>query len=131
MVEKLDEWPWSSWQFTIGNSKSPDCLATDAILNCFGAQRVTAINAYIEFVHQGMHKRIWDNLKHQIYLGDDDFVKKHQTLQNLLDCNLAEVPLKLQRPIASPLSEYAQHSETRDEAIFNAYHSGGYTPKNW
>lgn len=27
------------------------------------------------------------------------------------------------------MSEYAQHGETRDEAILNAYHSGGYTQK--
>lgn len=75
MVEKLDDWPWSSWQCTIGNSQSPDWLATDAILRCFGTQRVSAINAYIEFVYQGLHKQIWDKLKHQVYLGDDDFVK--------------------------------------------------------
>lgn len=59
----------------IANPQSPDWLATDANLRCFGAKRSRAINAYIEFVCQGLHKRIWDKLKHQIYLGDDDFVK--------------------------------------------------------
>ncbi|WP_200886039.1 hypothetical protein [Aeromonas caviae] len=61
--------------YTIGNSQSPDWLATDEILRYFGTQRASAINAYIEFVYQGVSKRIWDKLKHQIYLGDDDFVK--------------------------------------------------------
>lgn len=108
MVEKLDDWPWSSWQCTIGNSQSPDWLATDAILRCFGTQRASAINAYIEFFYQGLHKRNWDKLKHQIHLGDDDFVKKYQALQSMLDGNLSEVPLKQRRPIAKPLSEYQQ-----------------------
>jgi len=129
MVEKLDDWPWSSWQFTIGNSQSPDWMATGAILRCFSTQRARAINAYIEFVYQGVQKLIWDKLKHQIFLGDDDFVKKHQALQSMLDGDLSEVPLKQRRPIAKPLSEYQQQSATRDEAILNAYRSGGYTQK--
>lgn len=129
MVAKLDDWPWSSWQCTIGNSQSPDWLATDAILRCFGTQRASAINAYIEFVYQGVHIQIWDKLKHQIYLGDEDFVKKHQALQSMLDGDLSEVPLKQRRPIAKPLSEYQQQSATRDEAIHNAYRSGSYTQK--
>ncbi|MFQ2282919.1 hypothetical protein [Aeromonas dhakensis] len=98
-------------------------------MRCFGTQRASAINAYIEFVYQGVQKRIWDKLKHQIYLGDEDFVKKHQALQSMLDGDLSEVPLKQRQPIAKPLSEYQQESATRDEAILNAYRSGGYTQK--
>ncbi|MFM5290625.1 hypothetical protein [Aeromonas caviae] len=73
-----------------------------------GWQRTSTINSYIQFIYQGLHKRIWDKLKHKIYLGDDDFVKKHQALQSMLDGDLSEVPLKQRRPIAKRLSEYQQ-----------------------
>ncbi|MFQ2723910.1 hypothetical protein ACSZMU_07500 [Aeromonas caviae] len=76
-----------------------------------------------------MHKRIWDKLKHQIYLGDDDFVKKHQALQSMLDGDLSEVPLKQRRPQPKPLVEYQKQAAIRNEAILNAYRSGGYSQK--
>ncbi|UNB59907.1 hypothetical protein [Aeromonas hydrophila] len=68
-------------------------LSTDMLLNSFGERQATAINAY-----QGVQKRIWDDLKHQIYLGDEDFVKQHQALQQMSDGDLSEVPLKQRRP---------------------------------
>lgn len=43
----------------------------------------------------------------------------------MLDGDLSEVPLKQHRPIAKSLSAYQQESATRDEAIRNAYRSGG------
>ncbi|MGN4868401.1 transposase [Aeromonas caviae] len=80
MVDSLDDWPIHHWQIA-----PPSWLAT-------------AINAYIKFVYQGVQKRIWDDLKHQIYLGNEDFVKQHQALQQMSDGDLSEVPLKQRRP---------------------------------
>lgn len=54
------------------------------------------------------------------------FFKKHQPLQNILDCDLLDVPIKWCRPIAKPLAEYRQQSTTCDEIIKNAYRSGCY-----
>jgi putative transposase len=45
------------------------------------------------------------------------------------DGDLSEVPLKQCRPLPKPLTEYQQQAATRDEAILNAYRSGGYTQK--
>ncbi|MFM4757719.1 REP-associated tyrosine transposase [Aeromonas caviae] len=129
MVDTPDDWPWRSWPYTIGKYAAPSWLATDALLNSFGERRATAINAYIKFVYQGVQKRIWDDLKHQIYLGDEDFVKQHQALQQMSDGDLSEVPLKQRRPQPKPLAEYQQQAATRDEAILNAYRSGGYSQK--
>ncbi|MGL5906297.1 MAG: REP-associated tyrosine transposase [Shewanella sp.] len=129
MVDKLEDWPWSSWSFTIGKNKSPDWLATDAILSCFGNDRVSAINAYIRFVEDGLNRCVWNDLKHQIYLGDEEFVKKHQELQDLLVGDLSEIPLKQRRLVPKALSEYQQIFTTRDEAIIQSYRSGGYTLK--
>ncbi|QJT30064.1 hypothetical protein E4186_07565 [Aeromonas media] len=47
----------------------------------------------------------------------------------MLDGDLSEVPLKQRRLIAKPISEYQQQSATRDEAIRDAYRSGGYIQK--
>lgn len=78
MVDTPDEWLWSSWHNMIGKNESPSWLATDALLNLFAKKRTEAIAEYIHFVEQGVNKAIWDDLQHQIFLGDDAFVEKHQ-----------------------------------------------------
>jgi len=62
----------------VGKQLSPDWLATDALLNYFDKKRTVAIAEYVHFVEEGVNKTIWDNLQHQIFLGDDAFVEKHQ-----------------------------------------------------
>lgn len=71
MVDSPDEWLWSSWHNMIGIKASPNWLATDALLSCFSHDRVQAITEYIDFVRDGVNKKIWDNLQYQIFLGDD------------------------------------------------------------
>ena len=50
MVEKLEEWPWSSYPATIGYNKAPKWLDTDWLLNQFGRHRSRAISAYRRFI---------------------------------------------------------------------------------
>lgn len=47
----------------------------------------------------------------------------------MLDGDLSEVPLKQRRPLPNPLTEYQQQAAIRNEAILNAYRSGGYSQK--
>ena len=129
MVDTPDDWLWSSWHYMVGKETPPNWLATDALLNYFDKKRVVAIAEYVHFVGEGVNKTIWDDLQHQIFLGDDDFVEKHQLLQEQLEGDVSEIPFK-QRSV-SPLSlgEYLTLSNTRNEAIVKAYQSGGYTMK--
>lgn len=129
MVNTPDDWLWSSWHYTVGKLPSPDWLATDALLSYFNKKRTVAVAKYIHFVEGGVNKTIWDNLQHQIFLGDDAFIEKHQLMQALLEGDVSEIPFK-QRSI-TPLSMncYDEQSKTRNEAIIKSYQSGGYTMK--
>lgn len=129
MVDTPDEWLWSSWHCMVGKQASPNWLATDALLNYFDKERSVAIAEYIHFVEEGVNKTIWDDLQHQIYLGDDVFVEKHQILKELLEGDVSEVPFKQRSLSPLTLKNYHKQSDTRNEAIIKAYQSGGYTMK--
>ena len=129
MVDTPDEWLWSSWHCMVGKQASPNWLATDALLNYFDKDRSVAIAEYIHFVEEGVNKTIWDDLQHQIYLGDDVFVEKHQILKELLEGDVSEIPFKQRSLSPLTLKSYQDQSDTRNEAIIKAYQSGGYTMK--
>ena len=129
MVNNPSEWPWSSWHCMVGTAVSPNWLSTDALLLLFSNNRKKAISEYIQFVQEGTGIAVWDELKHQIFLGRDSFVDKHQVLQLELLGDLNEIPLKQRTATPLPLEHYKQHAISRNQAIINAYQSGGYTLK--
>ena len=129
MVDSPQEWPWSSWGYTVGVQISPTWLATDALLKLFGNQRQQAVASYMKFVIDGIGKTIWGELRHQVYLGDDAFVERHLKLAPNLASDLSEVPLKQRRSSPLALKEYVEKASSSDEAIIKAYSSGGYTLK--
>jgi putative transposase len=129
MVNTPDDWLWSSWHSVVGNTPSPDWLATDALLGMFAKQRTTARKRYIDFVQQGNGIALWDNLTNQVFLGDDAFVQTHLTQIKEQAKDLSDVPKKQQRGIAPALTEYQQLHKTRNDAIKAAYQSGSYTLK--
>lgn len=128
IVKNIDHWPWSSYPAMIGKSGRPEWLQTDWILGQFGNQRKLAIAAYVDFVRAGVGlPSVWDDLHGQIYLGNDEFVKKMQ--QHVAsDKNLSEIPRAQRRAKAKPLSYYSVFSD-RNEGIAAAYQTGDYTMK--
>ena len=128
MVAHPNEWPWSSYGYTIGPEEPPNWLAVDALLLQFSKQRKTALRKYQVFV---LHENVqcpWDELKHQVFLGDEQFVEKHQQLITEQQGDLAEIPAKQQRLTVKPLSYYqAKYPEDNKAAMAAAYASGGYT----
>ncbi|WP_256261045.1 transposase [Shewanella sp. NIFS-20-20] len=129
MVNSPDEWLWSSWHCMLGKTETPPWLATDALLRLFSNNRHDAIESYIEFVNCGVGKTIWDDLQHQIFLGDEAFVVRHQAMQDDLEGDLLEIPLKQRTATPLTLDEYLSQAVGQHEAIVNAYASGGYTQK--
>jgi len=129
MVDTPGEWSWSRWHHTVGKQAAPNWLACDAVLSYFANSRAADISLYIQFVEQGVNKAIWDDLQHQVFLGDEAFVAKHQVMQNLREGDLSEIPLKQHRAPALTLSAYQKQSATRNKAIIHAYRSGNYTMK--
>ncbi|MDD5058142.1 MAG: transposase [Sideroxydans sp.] len=129
MVRSAKDWPWSSYRASAGIADSPPWLATDWILSSFSDQCSEAIERYKAFVAEGKNQpAIWEQLKNQIYLGTDAFIAKMQAKKPDKE-DLSEIPLGQRRAMAKPLEHYAAHSKTRDEAIVNAYNSGGYGMK--
>ncbi|MFA0560639.1 transposase [Vibrio breoganii] len=127
MVDTPDEWQWSSWHNMVGNNSSPDWLSTDSILLQFASDRDKAVDAYKRFVAEGVGVEVWPNLRQQVFLGDEAFVAKHLAIQNDLQGDLREVPLKQRRTKPKTLSEYNHEAVDRSSAMTSAYASGGYT----
>ena len=127
MVEAPGNWQWSSFLVTIGKQEGFEGLATDAVLLQFGNQRSQAIERFQAFISQGIGQDIWHNLKHQIYLGNDNFVEKHMKHLTNYEGKLSEIPQKQRRKPAKSLKEYQDLNTSRNDAIVSAYQSGAYT----
>jgi hypothetical protein len=128
MVEKLEDWPWSSYPATIDFNKAPEWLDTDWLLNQFGRDRSRAIPAYRRFVMEG--KGIPSPLKqtrNQLLLGVDNFVAQHK--KDKKPESLRDISKAQRRVFTLTLDEYRQRYGKRDEAMAKAYYSGSYTMK--
>jgi putative transposase len=125
MVNSPEEWPWSSWHCMLGNAESPVWLSTDTLLVQFAKNRQDAIQSYIDFVKSVIGKTVWDTLQHQIFLGDEAFVAKHQAMQDGLVGNLLEIPFKQRSAAPLPLAEYQAQTVDKHQVIYNASRTGG------
>lgn len=129
MVRSARDWPWSSYRATAGQVESPPFLNTKWLISAFGKRTSDAIEGYRAFVSAGKNQPSpWENLRNQVFLGDDQFVEKmlkrvHQ------DKDLSEIPSSHRRARPATLSEYERKGKDRNSAIVNAYRSGGYTLK--
>ena len=127
-VKAVEQWSWSSYSAMTGKSDRPDWLQTDWVLGQFGKQRKRAIAAYIDFVHAGMKlPSVWVDLRGQIYLGKEEFVKTmQQHMQS--DKNISEIPRAQRRAAARPLSYYSSFAN-RNTGIAAAYQTSDYSMK--
>ncbi len=128
MVTAVGDWPWSSYQATAGLCGAPPWLTTQWLLATFSSQKRRAEKRYVAFVTNSEVKSApWENLTGQIFLGSDGFVESSQRSVKPDAC-LDEVPTAQRRPPAKPLTEF-EKGHARDEAIAQAYASGGYSLK--
>jgi putative transposase len=104
----------------LGNVESPVWLSTDTLLVQFAKNRQDAMQSYIDFVKSGIGKTVWDILQHQMFLGDEAFVAKHQAMQDGLEGNLLEIPFKQRSAATLPLAEYQAQTVDKYQAIYNA-----------
>jgi len=126
MVKRLENWTWSSYLATCGQSIVPVWLQTDWILAQFGQRRSSAIEKYIRFVHEGARlPSVWTQLQGQIYLGSEGFVKKMQVLIEKKTA-LDEIPRAQRRILTQPLEDFEKRYN-RKEAMARAYLSGQHT----
>lgn len=126
LVQRLEEWPWSSYMATCGQTVSPPWLQAEWILAQFGQRRSSAITKYVHFVHQGAQlQSVWTQLQGQIFLGSETFVSKMQTHIKTLP-KLDEIPRAQYRVGTQPLTDLVARYP-RNEAMARAYLSGQYS----
>lgn len=129
MVKHAGDWPWSSYQTMIGTTATPAWLQTDWLLGQFSPQRKRAVAKYIDFVRAGVGlPSVWDELKNQIYLGDERFVARMQEKISPKD-DLSEIPRAHRRAVAKPLAYYEERHTDPKVAMAAAYRSGDYSMK--
>ncbi|MFM8900052.1 MAG: transposase [Burkholderiales bacterium] len=129
MVELLDDWPWSSYPCVMGKQSCPAWLDEDWLLSQFGKTRETARKKYTAFVlaGRGLLSPL-EQVRHQLLLGDDAFIEKHQaSTHQALSPALREVSKAHRRALALPLARYETDYPERDLAMAQAYQSGAYT----
>ena len=131
MENVIGDWIWSSYRAMVGKAEAPDWFESDWLLACFGRQRAEAVAGYTDFVRAGIGlPSIWKDLRGQLYLGSDHFVetiRKGTDIANRGD--LSEISRLQRRPLAKPLSGYAETISDRKLAMVKAWLSGDYTMK--
>jgi REP element-mobilizing transposase RayT len=76
LVRAPEDWPWSSYRATAGQTSAPPWLEAGWSLAQFGDHRRVAERRYRAFVGEGrrLPPNPWRALRGQIYLGSDGFV---------------------------------------------------------
>ena len=78
MVERPEDYRWSSYRATAGLEAAPDWLDVQAVLASFAPHRELAQSYYRQFVAEkiGSNECIWDNLINGIFLGSEAWARK-------------------------------------------------------
>ena len=80
IVQRLIDYPWSSYPAYAYNRRCPIWLKTDLLLSQFGSDDDAGHNAYREKVQQyaGENKSIWEDIRHGVIFGSQAFLDRIQ-----------------------------------------------------
>lgn len=106
LVREPGEWPWSSYRATIGSAPRPEWLETGWTLSQF-AGRERATRAFGRFVATASGYAPWGLVRHQVLLGDDDFVAGFRS-RAASQASTRGVPARQLRIASTPLDEVAR-----------------------
>jgi len=128
MVRKPDKWVWSSYRASMGLAPAQPILAVDALLAHFAKRRTVAQARYAQFVADGIKAASpWQDLKGQVFLGDERFVKKMQARMDKRQRDDVQMPIAHRRAPAPSLARIEQRSPDRNTAIVQAHATGAYS----
>ncbi|PHS20065.1 MAG: addiction module toxin RelE [Kangiella sp.] len=131
MVRSAKDWKWSSYRASANLSSPIDWLNSDWLLSNFSKNHQLAIKQYRVFVSEGKNQASpWHQLKNQVLLGDEPFVKKSikQLKKTTKDKEITLTKVQ-PRKKARTLDVYNEKSKNRNDAIYKAYLSGSYSMK--
>ena len=131
LANSPEEWPWSSFRATVGLEAAPAWLGKDftldAVAECKGTreQKQAFFAAYVKNGTHGSRNPMED-LRQQIYLGDDLFIAQAQE-KILAGASLSDVVREQKRPPLDCLEDYKRNFPDRKEAMAQAYLSGQFS----
>lgn len=127
MVDNPADWLWSSYRPCVGLEIAAPWLAVDELLAQFASQRSLAQQRYAQFVAEGIKADSpWVNLKGQVFLGNELFVKNMQAHRHPGKDDM-QIPFAQRHLPPPPLAEIENCSQDRNAAIVAAYTTGGYS----
>lgn len=130
MTKTAGQYPWSSYRAMISKATTPDWLERDWVLGHYGNRLSAAQEQFIKFIQDGDNQSpLWEQLRQQIYLGDEQFVS-HQQLRQASEKDLSEIPKIQRRRTIKSLDYYSAKYRKRNFAICAAYESGAYSQKD-
>jgi putative transposase len=121
MTRSVNNWPSSSYRAVCSLVVPPDWLSTNWLLSTFGKTRKTSVERYWTFVAQGKNlPSPWEELKNQIFLGDEQVVEDMQYKPNR-NQELSEISRIQRRKAPKLLDYYSSLFRERNEGIVTAY----------
>lgn len=128
IVEKPEDWPWSSYRATAGQEQGPVFLTTEWVLSEFDGERQAARRKYAEFVNDGNPWKMWEDVVSGVVLGENEFAEQCRLLSHG-EGDITEVPRE-QRYVNRPsLAEVLSAPGSRAEGWLSAVEEFGYTQK--
>ena len=133
MVEKLEDYPWSSYLATAGKTTPHPCLTTNWVLGQFSGKRGKDEQEYRKFVSWGIGKSIWHEVRGQALLGEEAFVdkladhlRKHEHVPEI-----SRSQRYAHRPVLDKIFSTAvlRDRQKRDRKIAEAVEKHGYTQR--
>ncbi len=133
MVQHPEDYPWSSYLATLGQTNVSDFLTVQWLLENFSPQITRAQQLYREFVNKEEQPSPWGKLTGQIYLGSDSFIQQVKNL-TVTNSDSKEIPLEHRQAGRPELADLmAQNTEQskgqRNKLIYKAHVDYGYKLK--
>ena len=135
MVERAEQWPWSSYTATAGLIRPPEFLFVDDVLLCLSTDRISAQMFYRELVHMKVKDNDEQiiNLFQKMYVQERDSVFQNR-VRTVLDMrnSLGPIPRSqriLSRPELNELFNGKEEGdlEVRNRIICDAFKLHAYT----
>ena len=123
MVDRPEQYRWSSYQYYIGLKKSPEWLVSDFILGYFGKKISDAqreYRAFVEALIEQEYKTPLKNVVSSTILGSVDFIEaiKNKYLSNKkVDPNLPALKEFSRRPSVDEITEEVENAFREDQVL--------------
>lgn len=105
MVERPEEYRWSSFRATVGLDAAPAWLTTEWLLKQFSDDPRRAVARYAEFVDAGIgiERSPWDDLGGRIFVGTPDWIESIRA--RIEEAPRSEEHPRTQREVGRPTME--------------------------